>query len=310
MKKTFIPSKFKERYNELFENDALKFFEYCERKLRKTIRINSLKISVDELLKLFEQNKIFAKKLSFSDYCFLVEDPPMRLGMLLEHSIGFFAIQEISSMIPSIVLNPKPGEKVLDLTAAPGMKTTHLAQLMNNEGLIIAIDISASRIKSLKYNLQRLGVINAIVLQQNALNFNSSFLFDKILLDAPCSSEGLIRKRFDALKNWSENLIQKKSVLQKKLLLKAFSLLKPGGILVYSTCTVAPEENEEVVNYLLTKHSNALIEETNIDGFVCRKGFLKWRNNFFKTDVKNCLRIFPQDNNSESFFVAKIRKAD
>ncbi len=130
-----------------------------------------------------------------------------------------------------------------------------------------------------------------------------------MLLDAPCSSEGVVRKRFDALKNWSQSLVIRKSQLQKKLILNAFNLLCDGGALVYSTCTLSPEENEEVVQFLLGKNPNARIEKIpKIKNFKWREGLAEYEKQSFDSQLKNCIRVLPQDNDSESFFVCKIKK--
>src|SRR3989344_154113 len=308
MQKTVIPRQFKERYSRLLGQENKLFLKFCEKKLRKTLRVNTLKISPQKLKEILELKGLKLKKLGFCDYAFSVEEGPERLGLMLEHELGLFYLQEASSLIPSIALNPKENETVLDLAAAPGSKTTHLAQLMKNKGLLYAADISSDRIPSLKYNVERMGIINAVIINADATKFNPGIQFDKILLDAPCSSEGLVRKEWNALSTWSEKLIFEKSGLQKKLILNAFSLLKKGGELVYSTCTLAPEENEEVIDFLLKKKNNARIEKIELKGFKTRKGITEWRGKKFSAEAEKALRIYPQDNDTEAFFIAKIGK--
>ncbi|MDO8627922.1 MAG: RsmB/NOP family class I SAM-dependent RNA methyltransferase, partial [Candidatus Diapherotrites archaeon] len=241
MQQAILPKKFIERNAKLFGRENSEFLKSCEIKLQKTIRVNTLKNSVPEFLSAFE-GKAELEKVPFCDYAFRVKKGPERLGFTLEHVVGKFIVQETSSLLPSLALNPGHGETVLDMCAAPGAKTTHLAQLMQNSGTIVALDLNKPRLEGLQFNLERLGVTNACVLFQDALQFRSRKLFDKILLDAPCSSEGEIRKDWKALSAWSETLIHSKSELQKKLIEKAFSLLRPEGEMVYSTCTLAPEE--------------------------------------------------------------------
>jgi len=132
-------------------------------------------------------------------------------------------------------------------------------------------------------------------------------LFDKILLDAPCSSEGLVRKDFDALKNWSNKLVRIKSDLQKKLVKKCIELLKPGGTIVYSTCSLSPEEDEEIVDFALNG-GEVSVEEIGFGGFKTRKGIIEWNGKKYDSEVSKCARIYPQDNNSQAFFLAKLVK--
>ena len=208
-------------------------------------------------------------------------------------------------MIPPVILNPGENDLVLDLAAAPGSKTTQIAQLMKNKGLIIANDIKYNRLKALSINLQRLGILNTII----TLRSNSSFKemkFDKILLDAPCSGSGAIRKSLKTLKIWNPHMLIKLSNDQKRLLLNMFDSLAQNGTLVYSTCSIDPEENEAVINFLL-KNREAKLEKIDLD---IKKSpvILDYGKEHFNDEIKKCLRIWPQDNDTEGFFVAKITK--
>ena len=213
-------------------------------------------------------------------------------------------------MIPPLVLDPKKDETILDTCAAPGSKTTQMAEMMQNTGLIIANDSNMSRIKALRYNLDKSGIINTIVTRMDAAKLNASHIqFDKILLDAPCSAEGTIRKDWKVLSRWSETLIHGLSRLQKHITTNAIHALKPGGTMVYSTCTLAPEENEEVITNLLDKVKGLTVEKISLDGLKTRPGIEEWQDRQYAEQVKNCARIYPQDNDSEGFFVAKLRKS-
>jgi NOL1/NOP2/sun family putative RNA methylase len=213
-------------------------------------------------------------------------------------------------MLPAIILNPTEKDLVLDMCAAPGNKSSYLAQIMNNKGLIIANDIDKNRIKTLKYVLKKLGVTNTIITNNDGTKLKTSLKFNKILLDAPCSCEGTIRKKPKILKTWSRNLINKKSDLQKKLILNAYKLLKNKGVLVYSTCTIAPEENEEVINYLLNKKKDAKIEEIKLDPNLLNytKGIIKYKNKKYNKELKKAIRIDSYKTDLEYFFICKIRK--
>lgn len=293
--------KFLEHYSKL--TDIKEFCEYCLKPLNKSIRVNTLKISVNKLKNKLN-NYIFAQ-IPWNKEGFWIKGERTDLGNLLEHSLGYFYIQEAASMIPPIVLSPGENDLVLDLAAAPGSKTTQMAQLMNNKGLIIANDIKYDRLKALSINLQRLGIMNTII----TLNSNYSFKdmkFDKILLDAPCSGSGAIRKSLKTLQMWNPNMLINLSGTQKRLILNAYDSLKDNGVLVYSTCSIDPEENEAVINFLL-KNRNAKLENINLD-IKKSKVILDYGKEHFNDEIKKCLRIWPQDNDTEGFFVARIRK--
>jgi len=191
---------------------------------------------------------------------------------------GYFSIQDESTGIPIILLDPKPNERVLDLCAAPGGKTAYIAAKMENKGEIVALDKYESRIKVLQKNLARLKVSNVNFIETDALEFESEELFDKVLLDAPCSGLGTLTKKPDL--KWKRELmdIKKLSELQYKLLTKGASLLKPGGYLVYSTCTIEPEENNDIVNKFLSENNGFVLEKANnlVDNkLVTEEGFVQ-----------------------------------
>ena len=228
------------------------------------------------------------------------------IGNTLESALGYIYVQEASSMIPPVVLDPKPGEVVLDIAASPGSKTTQMAAMMRNKGIIVANDIKPDRMKSLVMNLQKCGVQNVVTTMQEGRKF-SGYQFDKVLVDAPCSGTGTIKKSLKTINIWNPSMIKRLSFIQKKLLITGFENLKPGGVLVYSTCSVEPEENEGVVDYLLEKEPSATVEKIKLQ--VKRsEPFLSFDSENYSEHVKNCLRIWPQENNTEGFFIAKVRK--
>ncbi len=232
------------------------------------------------------------------------------IGNTMEHFMGYIYIQELTSMIPAIILSEHLDENkaVLDCSAAPGSKTTQLAALMGNNGTIIANDINYLRIKSLKFNIEKMGVLNTIVTNQDFRFFPTGQKFDCVLLDSPCTSEGTMRKDWNALSHWSEQKIFGMSRLQKQLILKGFDSLKEGGVMVYSTCTFAPEENEEVVQYLLDNRKEVKIEKISLKGFKLSPGILNWDRKEFSKEIEKTVRIWPHHNNTGGFFVARIRK--
>lgn len=288
--------KFLERYSQLTNIDE--FIEFSERPLRKSIRVNTIKTSVDEMKKHFD-----LKPVPWCDVGFFVEGKA--IGNALEHFLGYIYLQEAASMIPPVVLNPSQSDLVLDMCASPGSKTTQLAAMMKNKGLIIANDNTISRLKPLSMNLQRCGVSNAVITLMEGRWFKTEF--DKILVDAPCSGTGTIRKSPKTVGWWNPNFVRQMAGIQKQLLDTAFNILKPYGILVYSTCTLEPEEDEGVIDSLLKKHDNAKLQKISLD-IKSTPPILEFDGNIYDSEVKKCLRLWPQDNDTEGFFVAKIKK--
>jgi tRNA (cytosine49-C5)-methyltransferase len=302
--------KFIERYEKLTNIEEFKkiSLEY----LRRSIRINTLKISVSELKKRIEKEwKLtpvpWCKEGFWIDHKGKGEDYRRDVGNLHEHQLGYFYIQEAASMIPPVVLNPKPGETVLDMCASPGSKTTQIAQYMNNEGVLVTNDIKIDRIKPLGLNLQRMGVTNNIITMMEGRWFKD-LKFDKILVDAPCSGTGTIRKSLKTLRIWNANMVKRISGIQKQLIETGFNNLKTGGTLVYSTCTLEPEEDEGVINHLLSKYDNAKIQKIELKNIKKSNPVTEFNGIKFNPEVKKCLRIWPQDNDTEGFFVTKIKK--
>ncbi|HIH17152.1 MAG TPA: RsmB/NOP family class I SAM-dependent RNA methyltransferase [Candidatus Diapherotrites archaeon] len=296
----FLPEAFVEKFTRLLGSEAEEFFAYSRRKLGKSFRVNPLKAVMPAVQASLERQGFGLEPLSFSPEAFRVPGENIELGKTPEYALGSIAVQEASSMVPALVLAPQPGQLVLDACAAPGSKTSQMAALMENQGGILALDVNRERVKSLKFTLGRLGVANTVVALNDATKTAFPALFDRVLLDAPCSSEGLVRKRLDALKGWSPRLVEYKARLQKKLILKAFDALKEGGQLVYSTCTLSPEENEEVVQFLLAERPAAGLLSVRLPGFRFRPGLLE--------GLEACARVLPQDNDSEAFFVARLGK--
>ena len=306
MKKTFLPETFVEKYKELLGKDSEKFFKSCCTKIPKSIWANSLRINPKELEKMLKEKGWKLKSLTFNQNAFLLENIE-RPGDSDEFKQGFFNIQERASMLPVLVLDPQKGERILDLTAAPGSKTLQISCLLQGTGKILATEKEFNRYKSLLYNIGKFEMKNVQAKCMNALIFKEDNSFDKVLLDAPCSSEGLVRKEFGALKHWSPHLVKRKSKLQKRLILKAYDALKENGILVYSVCSLSPEECENVIDFLLKKR-NAAVEKIKIKGIKCGEGILKHGEKEFNKEVKNCCRLWPHKNDCQAFFIAKIRK--
>ena len=302
---------FKERMRLLLAEDFDDFEKIIKNPPRGFIRCNTLKISTEDLVKRLEKRWKVSQPFKKYPELVLVESElaPGELGNSPEHLWGYYYIQEVSSMMPVIALNPEPNELILDLCASPGSKTTQMAAAMGNKGTVVANEINFGRMKVLCANLERCGVSNAIVTRNDAVGLcerlaKNGFKFDKILLDAPCSGEGTLRSSLAAYTRWNLKVVQGLSRMQKKLLAYALKCLKKGGQIIYSTCTHSPEENEGVVDFAL-KNFPVKIEEVNLP-LKFRSGITSWEGNSFNEEVKKCCRIYPQDGDSEGFFVSKM----
>lgn len=311
--KPVLKPRFEERLKLLMPNptDFKAFEEISHTPPRNFIRCNTLKISPSDLI-----NKLSVKwKLSqpFSDYpeIILINQPllPGELGNAIEHLLGYYYIQEISSMLSVLALNPQPGEFILDAMASPGSKTTQIAAKMQNSGTLIANDLKVNRIKILSSNLERCGVSNTIITRSDSVRLMENLVkhgyrFDRILLDAPCSGEGTLRSSSKTFQMWNHKIINKLSREQKKFMALALKCLKVGGCLVYSTCTHAPEENEEIVSFALDNFP-VKVETIHLP-LKCRPGVVSWKDKTYNPQVEKTCRIYPQDNDSEGFFVSRL----
>jgi len=308
---------FVERIKKLLteKEDYEKFMKIIHEKPLNYIRCNTLKISPEELRKKLEE-KGWKMNQPFEKYpeIMLIESQlaPGELGKAIEHLIGYYYVQEVCSMMSVLALDPQPEELVLDLCASPGSKTTQIAARMNNTGTLIANDKDLGRITILSANLERCGVSNTIITREDAIQLcrkleRLDLKFDRILVDAPCSGEGTLRSSPKTFIMWNLDMVKKLSRLQKKMVASVIPLLKEGGTLVYSTCTHAPEEDEEVAEFLV-KNFGFEVEKIELP-LKCRPGIKEWNGEEFKNSENVC-RIYPQDNDSEGFFVAKLKKKD
>lgn len=304
---------FEERMRALMPNgnDFAQFEKIIHTQPRNFIRCNTIKIQPHELMtKLRKKWKVEQPFENHPEIILINQDLlPGELGNSLEHFLGYYYVQEISSMMSALALDPQPNELILDLCASPGSKTTQIAAKMQNKGTIIANDFKIQRIKILSSNLEKCGVTNTIITRLDAITLcaklaRNNIKFDRILLDVPCSGEGILRSSPKTFEMWNEKVVQNLSRQQKKFFAFAIKLLKKGGTLVYSTCTHAPEENESVINFAL-KNFPVKIESANLP-LKCRPGIKKWQDEEYNPDIQKVCRIYPQDNDSEGFFVAKL----
>lgn len=304
---------FEERMKKLLP-DYEKFLEIIRKEPQNAIRCNTLKIKPSELIDRLEKKgwKMSQPWPKFPEVMIIESElKPGELGKTDEHMMGYYYVQELSSMLPMLALNPQPGELVLDICAAPGSKTTQASAMMNNTGTIVANDRDIGRMIVLASNLERFGATNTVITRNDAVQLceklnKVGMKFDKILLDVPCSGEGTIRSSPKTLIMWNPKMIIKLGKLQRKIASSAVSLLRENGTMVYSTCTHAPEENEAVVNFLIERFGLEL-EPANLP-VKCRPGLLEWERDKFQKSVEHACRIYPQDNNTEGFFVAKLKR--
>ncbi|HGW3768438.1 TPA: 16S rRNA (cytosine(1407)-C(5))-methyltransferase RsmF [Enterobacter cloacae] len=282
------------------------FIAACQRPLRRSIRVNTLKISVADFLALVSPYNWQLTPVPWCEEGFWIEredEASLPLGSTAEHLSGLFYIQEASSMLPVAALfaDSNAPERVMDVAAAPGSKTTQIAARMANRGAILANEFSASRVKVLHANISRCGIQNVALTHFDGRVFGAALpeAFDAILLDAPCSGEGVVRKDPDALKNWSVESNLDIASTQRELIDSAFHALRPGGTLVYSTCTLNRDENEDVCLWLKAQYPDAVEFLPLNDLFASAEDAIT---------PEGFLHVFPQIYDCEGFFVARLRK--
>jgi len=292
-----------ERYIQLFGlEETLQLLRANEIPLPVTIRTNTLKITPKTLNKRLEDKGFEIRPVQELPYAFEVGKGPYSIGATHEYMFGFYFLQGIASMIPVELLDPRPGDMVIDMCAAPGGKSTHIAQKMQNKGTLYVIEWNEVRMPALTTNLARCGVHNHLVFNMDAKKFGSyGIQANKILLDAPCTGEGTIRSDPSRKKSRTMKDVLTCSNTQKDLIAAAIKLLRPGGELVYSTCSIAPEENEVVVQSALDAFSNvSVVEVPRI--LQARPGLGD------KAALHRALRYYPHVHNTEGFFVCKLKK--
>lgn len=299
-----LPQEFKNRMEQLLKDEYPAFLQSYDRQAYHALRVNTLKGTKEQLLKElpfslspvpWEENGFYYGK----------EDAP---GRHPYHAAGVYYIQEPSAMLPAVYLDAQPGEKILDLCAAPGGKSTRIAEAMKGQGLFISNEIHPARAKILSENIERMGIRNAVVTNESPQSLAKIFVeyFDRIMVDAPCSGEGMFRKNEAACAEWSLENIQLCSDRQQEILGCAASMLKPGGRIVYSTCTFAPEENEGTISRFL-----CMYPEFSVAACHCYEGMSHGMPEWTEEPaegLKSTIRLFPHKIKGEGHFVAVLQK--
>lgn len=308
-----LPEIFKERLYEIYPaylaDRILKSFEYRK---NTTFRINLIKAKREEVLRELKKEGFILQNVNFYPDAFILKNKSLReLAETRVYREGKIYVQNLSSMLPPLILSPQAGENILDLASAPGSKTTQLACLLENKAKIVAVEKIKPRYYKLLANLQHQGVCNTEVLLEDGIKVWRRYpeFFDKVLLDAPCSSEArFFISNPRTFMYWKIRKVKECAKKQKGLLLSGLRALKVGAILVYSTCTFSPEENEMVLNWLLKRVGDRVrIEPISLKIKNILPALRGWRGRNFPEQISNAIRIIP-DENMEGFFIAKIRK--
>lgn len=259
-----LPIEFEKKMKAFLGNEWDDFLYSYDNNRFQALRFNTLKVqSPEERMRILKTLKISSdKKVSWANEAYYF-DENVRPGKHPYHEMGLYYIQEPSAMSAAALLAPKPGMRVLDLCAAPGGKSTQLATYLGDSGLLVSNEINTQRSRILSQNIERMGIKNAIVTNEDSFVLASHFpgFFNAIQVDAPCSGEGMFRKLPEAIEQWSMENVAICAARQKEILDNAAVMLKPGGVIVYSTCTFSKEENEDVIEYFLEKHPDFTLEE-------------------------------------------------
>lgn len=298
---TFFEPLLRDQYDDA---DVRRIVAGCSAQRAVTLRVNTLKATREEIVGQLDEAGIAWKGVSWYGDAFLIEGAREdAVRALPAYEGGGVYLQSLSSMIPALVLGAQPGEDVCDMCAAPGGKTSQIAALSNGKALIMACEMHAPRAERLEHNLRKLGVPNTTVMRTDARRLDDFFSFDRILVDAPCSGSGTISTADPRMpKRFTPALVEKSRKAQRALLGKALSLLKPGGTLVYSTCSVLTSENEEIV-------SEALAKAQRTGAFELKPVQLADAHDLpvLPTSLEGCLTLCPTDA-YEGFFVAEIAR--
>ncbi len=302
--KTGLPKAFAERMQRLLGSEYEAFAASYEQERQYGLRRNPFKGSEEEFIRVMP---FPLEQISWTREGYYY-DAASRPGRHVLHEAGAYYIQEPSAMAAVEALSPKPGERILDLCAAPGGKTTQIAGRMAGKGLLVANEVMGERARVLSQNVERMGIANCVVCSEKPERMAELFpaFFDRVLVDAPCSGEGMFRKDGTAMEEWSPETVEMCAERQALILEEAVKMLKPDGVLTYSTCTFSPEENEGTISTFLRKHEDFEIVETGLDG-IFSPGHADWVKEP-GAGIEHTMRLWPHLIRGEGHFVAKLRK--
>ncbi|RXT05847.1 NOL1/NOP2/sun family putative RNA methylase [Ammoniphilus sp. CFH 90114] len=300
-----IPIEFEKRMKSLLIDEFDSFIESYNQPAHQGLRINTLKTQVEEFLR---RSPFSLEPVPWCPTGFYYSEQD-RPGKHPYHAAGVYYIQEPSAMSVVEFLQPVPGENILDLCAAPGGKSTQIAAYLQGNGFLVSNEIHPSRSKALSENIERCGIKNALVTNETPERLAARFptFFDRILVDAPCSGEGMFRKLEEACDDWSNEKVAHCAFMQEEILDAAALMLKPGGVMVYSTCTFSPEENEKKMVQFLEKHPSFVLEQ-----LPPHHGMVEGRSDWGEgpEELGKTLRLWPHRLRGEGHYVARLRKAE
>jgi len=300
-----LPTAYLEQMETLLDDEFDAFKDSYNDSPSIGLRVNTLKLDPELFFSLFPHQ---LNSISWTEEGFTLP-PNVRPGKHPYHAAGLYYLQDPSAMAVTTLLDPKPGDRVLDLAAAPGGKTTHIAAKMGNRGILVANDINPKRVRILSNNLERWGARNVIVLNETPARLSDHFgaYFDKVLVDAPCSGEGMFRKDPASRQEWTQKLVERSASRQDEILYDAARLVRPGGKLVYATCTFTPTENEGTINRFINSHADYKIAETrHYPGFS--RGRPDWISEDAARDLVHTVRIWPHKAPGEGHFIAVLKR--
>ncbi len=295
-----------ERYRSIIP-DWDRFIDVIRTRDPQTLRVRRGRISSEALASALGDRGFTVEEISGLPEHLRVIDGPGSVSMTPEHWLGLFYVQQAATGVAGLALGPKPGERVLDLCAAPGGKTTHLADLMEDRGCLVAADVNENRLRALLGNVYRTGHSNVVVVSGDGRRFPTGARFDRVLVDAPCSAEGTLRKRGGKLRDRRQGFRRQTVKAQERLLRRAVELTRPGGTILYVTCTFDPAENESIVSRVL---ADGLVEIEPISLAVDHApGVVEFEDLEIDPRLSRAVRIYPHHLNSGGLFMARLRRS-
>lgn len=312
-----LPEQFRNRMKQMLKEEYPAFENSYNQPNCQSLRMNELK---GEESRICEKVDFLEDRIVWAEGGYYYKEDG-RPGKHPFHEAGVYYIQEASAMAPVTALSPKPGERILDLCAAPGGKSTQIAAAMRGQGLLVCNEIHPQRAKILSENVERMGVVNALVINHEPAALEAHFgeYFDRILVDAPCSGEGMFRKNEEAVKEWSPENVSMCARRQLDILESAAGMLRPGGTMVYSTCTFAPQEDEGTISSLLAKHPEfSLLEIPHFPGMepgnpaylksICNMDSATEESRAMQRELTKTVRLWPHKLKGEGHFMACLKK--